>query len=181
MELSYLAHLAGIGTFDLTLAAYGVPEPHLKVVAVETVKLTLLALFEKWVQFLLSSGKITEVTFKNTYKPQIKALKDAGKAIDVPADLVGWLSANRSSLVSSRVLKSLNRCIDWAIRYGCNPYGENNPFKGLADALKVEVGIVKSKYAPTPTSITDSDEVDNEGFRLVNGNKKPMAFTMDEA
>ncbi len=83
IELAYLSHLVGTGTFDLTLAAYGVPITHLSSGTDTPPKLTLLALFEKWVQFLLSSGQITEVTYRNTYtKSYLKILKDAGKSAD---------------------------------------------------------------------------------------------------
>ncbi len=42
------------------------------------------------------------------------------------------------------------------------------------------MGIPKSTYAPI-TSLTTSEHVDEEGFQLVNGKKKPVAFNMQEA
>ncbi len=77
------------------------PQTHLKLVGTDTPpKLTLLALFEKWVQFLLSSGQSSEVTYNSTYKKSIKSLKDAGKAADTPSDLVARLTENRSSHIA---------------------------------------------------------------------------------
>ncbi len=186
IELAYLSQLAGTGTFDLTLASYGVPQPHLKVVGTDTPpKLTLLALFEKWVQFLLSSGQIGEVTYNSAYKKYIKAIKDAGKSAKSaapPADLAAWLTESRSSHITHCILKATDRCVNWAIRYGCNPYGEKNPFQGLADDIKVEMAVKKSKYAPSHVGLTTSaDDDDDEGFQLVNGKKKPVAFSMQEA
>jgi integrase len=123
------------GTFDATLARYELPIQSLGEAAVPAMPqpLSLMQVAQEYAKAKKRSVEAT--TFRRGYEYGFLRMLERANS-ETPREIYSWMTENFAPITVFRFFSQLEKCINWAIKRDFGPYGQRNPFVGMAEEAK---------------------------------------------